>query len=390
MANDGALKSSHQGKVIFAHLAGGRNNYKKYIFVEGKQTVQKGDRPKQRSHAIHSCPPAHLPVARTCHIPRPPSPSTRSTTRRCFGRASGGGEGSGDDRTDSGSEDEADVTREIEDDVSAEDVADDASTEDIADAVARAPSGENIAATESEGAVRGGGAPGAAERRGPLPAGEGARDGGAGRDPRANAGGAPPSGSRADSAAPATEDDAGDGTKAAEQKHPDDAFPPAEAFPVGGAARNRRDAPPRAAILEGCDGDEGGGDDDRGAPGPDGDAGTVATARTAATRVPRPVATVRAAAARREAAAAVPPDPHLARHAVFYVLDGHFAAPGEGEGRAAPGDGAPRAFGGRSGGASRRLRRRVARPQIPRPVATTWQGHTMPLRRKELEYLARI
>ena len=29
MTNDGELESLHQGEVVFAHLAGGRDNYKK-------------------------------------------------------------------------------------------------------------------------------------------------------------------------------------------------------------------------------------------------------------------------------------------------------------------------------------------------------------------------
>ena len=37
--NDGAFESSHQGGFVFCHLAGGRNNYKKLLFVEDKQTV---------------------------------------------------------------------------------------------------------------------------------------------------------------------------------------------------------------------------------------------------------------------------------------------------------------------------------------------------------------
>ena len=38
MTNDGALESSHQGQIVFAYLAGGRDNYKKNC-TEGKQTV---------------------------------------------------------------------------------------------------------------------------------------------------------------------------------------------------------------------------------------------------------------------------------------------------------------------------------------------------------------
>ena len=34
--NDGVLKLSDQGRVIFAHLAGGRNNYKNQLLVQGK------------------------------------------------------------------------------------------------------------------------------------------------------------------------------------------------------------------------------------------------------------------------------------------------------------------------------------------------------------------
>ena len=29
MTNDGAVESSHQGEIVFAHLTGGRDNYKK-------------------------------------------------------------------------------------------------------------------------------------------------------------------------------------------------------------------------------------------------------------------------------------------------------------------------------------------------------------------------
>ena len=39
MANDGWLKSSDQAEVIFGYLAGGRDNHKKKLWVEGKQTV---------------------------------------------------------------------------------------------------------------------------------------------------------------------------------------------------------------------------------------------------------------------------------------------------------------------------------------------------------------
>ena len=38
MTNDGAFESSHQGEVIFGHIVGVMDNYKK-VFVEGKQTV---------------------------------------------------------------------------------------------------------------------------------------------------------------------------------------------------------------------------------------------------------------------------------------------------------------------------------------------------------------
>ena len=39
MKNDGALESSHQGEFVFCHLVGDRDNCKKKIFVEGKQTI---------------------------------------------------------------------------------------------------------------------------------------------------------------------------------------------------------------------------------------------------------------------------------------------------------------------------------------------------------------
>ena len=38
--NDGALKLSGQAGVMFAHLAGVRDNYKNGLLVQGKQTVQ--------------------------------------------------------------------------------------------------------------------------------------------------------------------------------------------------------------------------------------------------------------------------------------------------------------------------------------------------------------
>ena len=40
MTNNGALELWHQGEFVFCHLAGGRNNHKKWLFVEGKQTVE--------------------------------------------------------------------------------------------------------------------------------------------------------------------------------------------------------------------------------------------------------------------------------------------------------------------------------------------------------------
>ena len=39
MTNDGVLESSHQGDIVLAHMAGGRDHYKKYLCAEGKQTV---------------------------------------------------------------------------------------------------------------------------------------------------------------------------------------------------------------------------------------------------------------------------------------------------------------------------------------------------------------
>ena len=41
--NDSALKSPHQGGFGLGLLAGGKHNYKKYLFAEGKQTVREGE-----------------------------------------------------------------------------------------------------------------------------------------------------------------------------------------------------------------------------------------------------------------------------------------------------------------------------------------------------------
>ena len=43
MTNDGALESLHQGEIVFVHLSGGRDKYKK-LCAEGKQTVGKSNK----------------------------------------------------------------------------------------------------------------------------------------------------------------------------------------------------------------------------------------------------------------------------------------------------------------------------------------------------------
>ena len=40
MANDGALKSPHQGEFVLGLLAGDRHNYNNNNLVQGKQTVE--------------------------------------------------------------------------------------------------------------------------------------------------------------------------------------------------------------------------------------------------------------------------------------------------------------------------------------------------------------
>ena len=40
MTNDGALESWHPGQFVLGHLAGGRDNYKNTLLVQGKQTVR--------------------------------------------------------------------------------------------------------------------------------------------------------------------------------------------------------------------------------------------------------------------------------------------------------------------------------------------------------------
>ena len=56
MTNDGALEASYQGEIVFAYLAGGRDNLKKYVLRANRQFTYM---------AANSCAPIASRAART-------------------------------------------------------------------------------------------------------------------------------------------------------------------------------------------------------------------------------------------------------------------------------------------------------------------------------------